>query len=125
MVSSSNSEEGPRRVIEAEVVSEEPHPQHQGRSQPLPPVLAGMLLDLLDFFTAGPIGLFAGLAVGGVGAFVLGTLYKLPLKKKLWFTLAAGVYCSMPGTAPIPLGTLVGAWLGIQGDKPEPGAPVE
>ena len=118
----SNSEDGPRRVIEAEVVTEEPLPQPQENSQPLPPVLAGMLLDLLDFFTAGPIGVFAGLAVGGVGAYILGSLYKLPRNKKLWLALAAGVYCSMPGTAPIPLGTLVGAWLGIQGGKAEPEA---
>ena len=104
-------------MIEAEIVTDEPLPQQQDNSQPLPPVLAGMLLDLLDFFTAGPIGLFAGLAVGSVGAYLLGSLYKLPRKKKLWLALAAGAYCAMPGTAPIPLGTLVGAWLGIQSGK--------
>ena len=118
---SESAKEAPRRVIEAEVVSEEV-PQSQAPSrddaQPLPPVLAGMLLDLLDFFTAGPVGPVLGPLLGGGGAYLLGTLYKLPRKKKLLFAIAAGVYCAVPFTAPVPLGTLVGAWLGIQDRRP-------
>lgn len=78
------------------------------------PLLTGLLLDLLDALTAGPIGLATGLLVGGGAVYFITTLHGLPVKQRLLLALAAGIYCTIPGTAPFPLGTLVGAYLNFR-----------
>lgn len=80
----------------------------------LSPVFAGALLDLVDFFTLGPVGFVAGFAVGGGVAFALGSAYGLGRKDKLLLALLAGAYCTLPFTSVLPLGTLVGAYLELR-----------
>lgn len=75
----------------------------------LSPVVAGALLDLVDLATLGPIGLWAGLALGGVAGWVLATGLGVPRERRLRYALVAGVYCMLPYTAWLPAGTLVGA----------------
>ncbi len=75
------------------------------------PVLAGLLIDLVDLATFGPMGLFLGFILGGGVAWYLCGLYGLPLRQKLMWTIAAGVYCTIPFTEFIPVGTLVGAFI--------------
>lgn len=75
------------------------------------PVVAGLLIDLIDLATFGPIGLVLGLLFGGAVAWYICTLYRLPLKQKLCWALAAGVYCTIPFTEFIPVGTLTGAFV--------------
>jgi hypothetical protein len=74
------------------------------------PVVAGMILDVVDLATFGPIGLFLGLPLGGLAGYWLGSALGLSRKARLGCALAGGVYCTIPGTEFIPLGTLVGAF---------------
>ncbi len=75
------------------------------------PIVAGLIIDLIDLATFGPIGIILGLALGGGVAWYICSLYGLPLKQKLLWSLAAGVYCTIPFTEFIPVGTLVGAFI--------------
>lgn len=73
------------------------------------PVAAGMIIDALDLLTLGPLGLAAGIPVGMAAGFWLAR--SLGLERRLCWTcaVAAGVYCMIPFTEVLPLGTLVGA----------------
>ena len=73
------------------------------------PVVAGMILDVVDLATFGPIGFFLGIPVGLAVGYWLGSCLGLERKHCLWVGMAAAIYCTMPGTEFIPLGTLVGA----------------
>lgn len=74
------------------------------------PVVAGLIIDLVDLATFGPIGLFLGLLVGGLAGYWMGRALGLSRKSSLYFALVAGVYCTIPGTEFIPLATLAGAY---------------
>lgn len=74
------------------------------------PVVAGMILDLVDLATFGPVGLFLGLPIGGLAGYWLGFALGLSPKARWVCALAGGVYCTIPGTEFLPLGTLVGAF---------------
>ena len=74
------------------------------------PVVAGLILDLVDFATFGPLGFFLGIPVGLAAGYWLGTCLGLERKHSVWIAMAAAIYCTMPGTEFIPLGTLVGAF---------------
>lgn len=73
------------------------------------PVVAGMILDVVDLATFGPIGFFLGIPVGLAAGYWLGTCLGLERKHCLWVGMASAIYCTTPGTEFIPLGTLVGA----------------
>lgn len=74
------------------------------------PVIAGMILDVVDLATFGPIGFFLGVPVGLAAGYWLGTCLGLERRHCVWVAMAAAIYCTMPGTEFIPLGTLVGAY---------------
>ncbi|MBN1269449.1 MAG: hypothetical protein JXB04_07675 [Kiritimatiellae bacterium] len=71
--------------------------------------MAGILLDLVDFATFGPAGLVLGLPLGALTGWILSGMLGWPLKHRWVGALLAGLYCTMPGTSFIPLGTLCGA----------------
>lgn len=73
------------------------------------PVVAGILLDLLDFTTLGPIGLVIGLPVGAAAGYWMASTLGVEPKKRRWLALAAAVYCTIPFTEVLPLATLAGA----------------
>ena len=73
------------------------------------PVVAGMILDVVDLATFGPIGFFLGIPVGLAAGYWLGSCLGLERKHCLWVAMASALYCTTPGTEFIPLGTLVGA----------------
>ena len=77
-------------------------------------ILIGLTLDLLDYLTLGPIGLRVGFFVGALAAFGLLGFLRVPMAKRILISIGAGVYCMMPGTAPLPLGTLLGALLKLR-----------
>ena len=72
------------------------------RDKRLSPILAGVLLDLLDFATYGPIGLWAGVVVGGLAGYLLARAMGF---ERRWpaAVLVAGAYCMLPFTAFVPL----------------------
>ena len=73
------------------------------------PVVAGLIIDLVDLATFGPIGLVLGLPIGGAAGYWMGRTLGLNKKASLLCALAAGIYCTLPGTELLPLATLVGA----------------
>ncbi len=88
------------------------------RASLLGPIAAGFLLDLVDLATYGPIGLWAGLAVGGLTGYFLAASLGVRPGRRLVYALAAGVYCSLPFTALLPAATLLGAFIGFRERQP-------
>lgn len=74
------------------------------------PVAAGLLVDLLDAVTRGvlaPLGLALGVPLG----YFLGRRAGLSKRRSLLLGLGIGIYCVIPVTTVIPLGTLTGIYL--------------
>jgi len=74
------------------------------------PIFAGMIIDLVDLATFGPIGFILGLPVGGLAGFWMGRCLGLSKLASFYCAIAAGIYCTIPYTEVIPLATLVGAY---------------
>jgi len=74
------------------------------------PIAAGLIIDAVDFATFGPIGLVLGLPAGGLAGYWMGRSLGLDRRASAWCALAAGVYCTIPGTEFIPLATIIGAF---------------
>jgi len=49
------------------------------------------------------------LVVGGVVGFWLTTLYGFSLPLRLFWSLVAGIYCTIPFTGPFPIATAISA----------------
>lgn len=73
------------------------------------PVVAGMIIDAVDLVTVGPIGLVIGIPVGAIAGYWLGQSMALEKNACLFCAVAAGIYCTIPFTELLPLGTMVGA----------------
>ncbi|VGO19990.1 hypothetical protein [Pontiella sulfatireligans] len=73
------------------------------------PIAAGLIIDLIDFTSFGPIGLVLGLPLGGLVGYWMGRSLGLGRKGSLWCALAAGLYCMAPATEFIPLAMIMGA----------------
>ncbi|OGV41369.1 MAG: hypothetical protein A2X46_16190 [Lentisphaerae bacterium GWF2_57_35] len=104
-------ENNPREYVEPEVLPPEGKLKPSAAERAFGPVVAGIIIDLVDLATFGPIGLALGFVFGGSVAWYLCRLYGLPLRQKLLWSLAAGIYCTIPFTEFIPVGTLVGAFI--------------
>ncbi len=75
----------------------------------LGPVGAGILLDVVDFFSLGPTGIIFGLVIGSAIGWYMTGIMNVPRRWRAPLSWLAGVYCVIPGTQVIPLGTLAGA----------------
>ena len=75
------------------------------------PILAGMLIDLVDLATFGPIGIATGMLLGGGVAWWLCAIYGIPARQRWLWSLLAGAYCTIPMTEPFPIATLIGAYI--------------
>ncbi len=84
------------------------------------PIAAGMLLDLLDLATFGPIGLIIGLPVGAAAGWWMADALGMEKKNRKWIALAAAVYCTIPFTEILPLATLAGAYVRFKQGGREP-----
>lgn len=73
------------------------------------PVVAGLIIDLVDLATFGPFGLYLGLPIGGFAGYWMGRALGFAPKPSLLCALAAGIYCTLPGTEMLPIATVVGA----------------
>ncbi len=84
------------------------------------PIVAGMLIDLVDVATFGPIGFVLGVPVGGLAGYWMGRCLGLSRRASFYCALAAGVYATIPGTEMIPLATMVGAYARFRESAREP-----
>lgn len=82
------------------------------------PVVAGLIIDAVDVVTFGPFGLVLGVPIGAAAGYWLARSLRLDTNPSLLCALIAGVYCTIPGTELLPLGTLVGALVRLE-DVPE------
>ena len=89
----------------------------------LGPVGAGLVLDLADFATFGPLGLVAGFLIGSLAGWYLTGALRFPEKWRLPATLLAGLYCTIPFTEFLPLATLIGAMSRFSQKPPGTGGP--
>jgi hypothetical protein len=70
-------------------------------------IIAGLVIDLVDFVLRGPIGLSLGFPVGCFVGLIMGRYIGLSWLKTFVLGLVAGIYCAFPGTFFLPLGTVV------------------
>lgn len=77
------------------------------------PVMAGVILDCVDFATIGPPAFIIGAIVG----FWIFSIYRLPMQHRILGALLSGAYCMMPFTRYLPLATLAGAWVRFRESK--------
>lgn len=76
----------------------------------LTPVLAGLLVDIADLVTFGPLGAWLGFGLGALVAWQLAP--RFGFADRPWLpSLLAGLYCMTPGTALLPLATFVASIL--------------
>jgi len=75
------------------------------------PIVAGLIIDVVDFATFGPIGYLLGLPVGGFAGYWMGRCLGFSRRTSFYCAIAAGIYCTIPGTELIPLATLLGAYV--------------
>jgi hypothetical protein len=80
-------------------------------------IFIGMTLDLLDLVSLGPVGLKIGFPIGALAGYALFSLLQLPPKRRLLYSIAAGIYCAVPATAPLPLGTLLALLMKLPRNK--------
>ncbi len=69
-------------------------------------ILAGFIIDLVDFILRGPLGLYLGFPVGCILGILLGRFIGMTWTRSYILGGAAGIYCTIPGTFFLPLGTL-------------------
>ena len=75
------------------------------------PVVAGLLVDLLDAATVSPL---LGLLLGWpLGSYVLRKA-GLPTQRAVLLGGLVGVYCALPGTFAIPVATIFGALVKVR-----------
>ena len=104
-------EEGPEAIeVEVERVgSEEPEEEARWGSA-IGPVVAGMIIDVIDFATIGAGGLYLGFLLGAPSGWYLARPLGLDRRRALVVALACGIYCTVPFTAPVPIATMIGVW---------------
>ena len=73
------------------------------------PVVAGLIIDFVDLATFGPMGMYLGLPIGAFAGYWMGRALGFERKASLLCALAAGIYCTIPGTEMLPIATVVGA----------------
>ena len=83
------------------------------------PILGGLILDFADLATFGPVGLYAGMIVGGIVGWLISGIYGFSNKGRLIFSFLAGIYCTIPGTFFLPLATVIAATAKFR-KKPTP-----
>ncbi len=81
-------------------------------------VLAGLILDLVDLSTTGPLGIF-GLVIGAALVWFFAGVHGFRGARRAWLALCGGVYCALPLTEMIPLGTVLGVYLTLRGVRTE------
>lgn len=71
------------------------------------PLVAGMILDVLDFATFGPIGLVAGAVVGGYAGWILARFEHVDPPLRTAIAICAAAYMMIPFTEVVPAATIL------------------
>ena len=79
-----------------------PRAAESGLAQAIGPMIAGLAIDGLDLMTFGPIGLYAGLILGGALGYWLAPRLGFPPGARWLAGLMTGIYCTIPLTGFIP-----------------------
>jgi hypothetical protein len=77
------------------------------------PIFAAIAIDLADLAMTGPIGLVAGLVVGGVLTMVVALLCGVRPRRAIGLGVLGGIYCALPVTDLVPLATMLTALYGL------------
>jgi hypothetical protein len=75
------------------------------------PLAGGIILDLADLATFGPIGLYVGVIAGSIITFYITSFYKLDKFSRTILIIMGGIYCTLPMTEAIPAATLLSAFI--------------
>ncbi len=116
-------ESGEREVQEVEV-ERLPRPEEGGPDRPsapprpgkelraaVGPIVSGIVIDVLDAATMTPVlGLTLGIPLG----YLIARQAGLRGRTAVQLALVVGLYCGIPGTFGIPLGTIVGTWIRVR-----------
>lgn len=76
------------------------------------PILAGLLIDVLDLVSLG----WPGLLLGFIGGYWIASILGRPPHARLLIGVVAGLYCALPGTNFVPAGTMFGILSAITSD---------
>jgi len=106
----STPENLPAETTEPESRPPNPNQQTKRLNRAFGPVVAGLIIDLVDLSTFGPMGFYFGLPLGGGCGYWMGRTLGLTRKQSLYCAIAAGIYCMIPVSEFLPLATLVGAF---------------
>ena len=87
----------------------------------LGPIAGGVMIDLVDLATFGPIGIVLGLVFGGGIGWWVGSIYRFSPGKRVLWALVCGIYCTIPFTAIFPVMTIISA-VARFGEDPGPPA---
>ena len=105
-------------VIEVEVERlESEEGAEEGKSsveKAIGPVVAGMIIDVLDLATFGSTGFSLGFLLGAPAGWYLARHLGLDRRRALLTAIGCGIYCTIPFTFPIPVATKSGAWARVR-----------
>ncbi len=73
----------------------------------LSPLSAGIILDVLDLATFGPVGIVFGVLVGGYAGWILGEREGFAQSIRIAFAICAAAYMTIPFTEPFPAATML------------------
>lgn len=85
----------------------------------LGPLAGGIILDVVDLATFGPIGLAFGWLVGGLVGWWVSSIYGFSAKGRLAFALLCAVYITIPFTGLFPLATIISSVARFRARVPE------
>ena len=72
------------------------------------PLAGGLILDMVDLSTWGPLGIF-GFFIGLVIGWWISSIYSFSTKIRVIWALLAGFYCLVPFTEFVPVATIISA----------------
>ena len=87
-----------------------PKPPRERQRRDFGPIRAGILIDLVDFATIGPLQAIVGVPLGTVLGWQMFRYFPLRRTTRLGFAIACGLYCGLLPTNFLPLATLLGVF---------------
>jgi hypothetical protein len=75
----------------------------------LGPLAGGIIIDVADVISAGPVGPLGGMLIGMPVGWYVASMYGFQTPSRLLIATLSGVYCLIPRTELIPLATMISA----------------